>query len=262
MATKVRRTHSPTEERIQRGGTGPGNGASARLQKLRADREQAADDGLLLATLRIHIGPKGPWTGTFTRAHPAITIEVLNRSEVTEDVSVSDHWISGRPPGTWAREIASYPDVVKVDSLAEVGDGSIYRITYRNPPIVYLYRKLRVPLHFPFRIQAGFILWEVVARRSEFDTILRYGRKVDPNLQLLSIRRRPLRSHLPELTETQQQLLNRAMAAGYFAVPRAITLTDLARQLNRSKSSVSEAIAVIERKLLETALRPSTIYSQ
>jgi predicted DNA binding protein len=46
------------------------------------------------------------------------------------------------------------------------------------------------------------------------------------------------------------------MAAGYFAVPRGITLTDLARQIGRSKSAVSEAIAIIERKLLETAVRP------
>jgi len=188
-------------------------------------------------------------------------MEVLNRSELTEDASVSDHWISGGPPGVWAREIAGFPDVVKVDSLAEVGDGCIYRISYRNPPIVYLYRKLRLPLHFPFRIQAGIINWEVVARRSEFEAVLRYAKEVDPDFQLVSIRRRPLRSHLPVLTDTQQQLLNQAMAAGYFAVPRAITLTDFARQMGRSKSSVSEAIAVIERKLLESALRPSTVYS-
>ena len=255
-----RRTHLPTGHRDRR--SGHGNGASASLQKLRAEKDEVAEDGLLLATLRIRIGTRGPWTGAFSRAHPSITMEVLNRSEITEEVSVSDYWITGRPPGVWAREIAAYPDVVKVDSLAEVGDGSIYRISYRNPPIIYLYRKLRLPLHFPFQIQAGFIRWEVVARRSEFDAVLEYARKVDPDFRLLSIRRRPLRSHLPVLTETQQLLLNQAMAAGYFAVPRAITLTDLARRLNRSKSSVSEAIAVIERKLLESALRPSTLYSQ
>jgi predicted DNA binding protein len=61
------------------------------------------------------------------------------------------------------------------------------------------------------------------------------------------------------LTEAQQQLLTEAMAAGYFAVPRGITLTDLARRLNRSKSSLSEAIAVIERKLLESAMRSSAL---
>lgn len=235
------------------------NGSVARLRQLQGGQELAAGDRLLLATLRIWIPTKNLWTGPFSRAHPSVTIEILNGSELSEHVSVSDHWISGKPPGVWAREIATYPDVSHVDSLAEVGDGSIYRITYRNPPIVYLYRKLGLPIQFPLRIQAGFLRWEVVARRTDFEKVLQHARKVDPDFQVVSIRRRPLRNHLPILTETQQELLTEAMAAGYFAVPRGITLTDLALKLDRSKSGVSEALAIIEKKLLESALRPTPI---
>ena len=230
---------------------------SARLRDLRAAQEEASEDRVLLATLRIHI-PKGLWTGPFTASHPDLTVETLNRSDVSKDVSVSDYWISGQPPGVWAREIKGYPDVLKVDSLAEVGEGSLYRITYRNPPIIYLYRELGLPIQFPLRMQGGFIRWEVVARRSEFERVLKHARDTDPNMRVVSIRRGPLRSHLPLLTDSQHELLSRAMAAGYFAVPREITLTDLAKRLNRSKSAVSEAIAIIEKKLLESALRPTT----
>ncbi|MCI4327047.1 MAG: helix-turn-helix domain-containing protein [Thermoplasmata archaeon] len=52
------------------------------------------------------------------------------------------------------------------------------------------------------------------------------------------------------------------MAAGYFAVPRGITLTDLAARLDRSKSAVSESIAIIERKLLESPRRSTTFPAQ
>jgi len=256
----VPRTPPPESSPNRSAEATPGSSTASRIERLRAQEPaDIPEDGLLLAILKIRIPEKGPWTGAFTRAHPGLFLDVMNRSEVTEDVSVSDYWIGGRPPGVWAREISGYPDVVKVESLAEVGEGSIYRITYRNPPIIYLYRKLRLPLHFPLRIQAGYIHWEVAARRSELDAIVEYARQVDPEFQLVSIRRRPLRTHLPELTDAQQLLLTKAMAAGYFAVPRAITLTDLARQIGRSKSSVSEAIAVIERKLLESALRPTAI---
>jgi len=242
-----------------RGADAPRNGSAARLRGFAKSAEPPSGDSLLLATLRIRIRPKGPWTGAFSRAHPSLSIEVLNRSELNEDISVSDHWISGRPPGVWAREIASYPDVRTVDSLAEVGDGCIYRVEYRNPPVIYLYRKLGLPIQFPLRIQAGYIRWEVVARRSEFEAVLEHARATDPEFQVVSIRRRPLRSHLPLLTEAQQHLLTEAMAAGYFAVPRGITLTELARRLERSKSSVSEAIAIIEKKLLESALQPTPL---
>lgn len=254
----------PDQNRSRRGSSagkppqGRHNGRSARFRELRSAEEEASSDRLLLAILRIRI-PKGLGIGAFSMAHPNVSVEALNRSDVSKDVSVSDYWISGQPPGVWARELSGFPDVLKVDSLAEVGEGSLYRITYRNPGIIYLYRELGMPIQFPLRIQGGFIRWEVVARHSEFQEVLKYARAVDPDFQVVSIRRRPLRSHLPMLTDSQHQLLTQAMAAGYFAVPRGITLTDLARRLDRSKSAVSEAIAIIERKLLESALRPTSL---
>ncbi len=194
----------------------------------------------------------------FSRAHPFVRMDVLSFSEVTPDVSISDYWISGAP-GQWANELLTFDEILKVDSLAEVGGGCLYRVTFQNPPIVYLYRRLSLPLQFPRRIQAGSIFWEVVARRTEFDEVMRYAREIDPGLTVVSIRRRPLRTHLPMLSEVQRRLLTEAMAAGYFAVPRGITLTALARQLNRSKSSISESIALIEKKLLESAMRADAV---
>jgi hypothetical protein len=225
---------------------------------LRSAVDEATEPRLLIATLRIHI-PKNLWTGLFSRAHPSLRLEALNRTDVSSDVAVSDYWIGGGPPGIWAAEISGYPDVTHVESLAEVADGCIYRVTYGNPPIVYLYRRLHLPLQFPLRIQSGIITWEVVARRADFDEVLRYIKRRRLDVTIVSVRRRPLRSHLPALTQGQQQLLSDAMAAGYFAVPRGITLTDLAKQLGRSKSAVSESLAHIEKKLLESALQPSTL---
>ena len=246
---------SPSEHRIRPAAS---RSTRDRLAGLRSSSDVERPDRLFLASLRIRI-PRNLWTSPFSIAHPDVRLEALNRTEVGKDLSVSDYWISGQPPGIWAREIQAYPDVTRVDSLAEVGDGCIYRITYRNPPVVYLYQRLGLPIQFPLRIQAGYLTWEVVARFSEFQTIMKHVRGVDPNVRVLSVRRRPLRSHLPVLSETQHRLLSQAMSAGYFAVPRGITLTDLARKLNRSKSSISESIALIEKKLLESALRPATL---
>ena len=229
-----------------------------RLRNLRAKDEEAAGERLFVATLRVRVR-KSIGLGAFTAAHPEISVEVLNRTDASKDLSISDYWISGRPPGLWARELSEFPDVIKVDSLAEIGEGCLYRVTYRNPPVIYLYRELGLPIQFPLRVQGGYITWEVVARRAESEAVLEFVRKTDPNFQVTSIRRHPLRSHLPMLTEAQHQLLTHAMAEGYFAVPRGITLTQLASKLNRSKSAVSEAMALIEKKLLESALRSTSV---
>jgi hypothetical protein len=252
-ATRARSPAGPTPERGTE--TGEEGKTRARLRLLRDSAQTEAPDRLFLATLRIRI-PRQIWTGPFSTAHPGVRVEVLNRTDVKPGISVSDYWISG-PPAAWAREIAGYPDVLKVDSLAEVGDGCLYRITYKNPPIVGLYQRLQLPLQFPLRLQAGYIAWEIVARYGEFQEIMSHARAADPNVSIVSIRRRPLRSHLPLLTPAQHQLLTQAMAAGYFAVPRGITLTALARKLERSKSGISESIALIEKKLFETVLRPA-----
>jgi len=213
---------------------------------------------ILLATIRVHI-PRRIWTGPFSSRHPDIRLEVLNRTEVLSDVSVSDYWISGGLPGEWAPEIASFPDVLQVDSLAAVGDGCLYRIKYRNPPVIELYRRLHLPLQFPLRIQAGILTWEVVSRYAQFQRIMAHARQADAGVEVISLRRQPLRSHLPILTDSQHALLTEAMTAGYFAVPRGITLTELARKLDRSKSAISEGIAIIEKKLVESALSAGAI---
>jgi len=179
--------------------------------------------------------------------------------EIGRDVSVSDCWIGGGPPGVWVNEISEFPDVLKIDGLAEVGDGSVYRITYRNPPVIYFFRRVKIPIQLPLWMQAGVGGWEVVARFSDFQKIMEFARGIDPQVKITSIHRGSLQSHLPSLTEAQLRLLSEAKSAGFFAVPRRITLTALAQKLNRSKSGLSESIAVIEGKLLETAVNPPSI---
>jgi hypothetical protein len=229
-----------------------------RFDRLRAGEVGTVGPRLFIATLRVRI-PRDLWTGAFSSAHPSVRLEVLNRTDLTKDTSVSDYWMSGHPPGVWANEIAGFPDVLGVESLAEVADGCLYRVTYRNPPVVYQYRRLSLPLQFPLKIHAGVITWEVIAQRAAFDQVLEFARSRDPDVQVSSVRTGPLRSHLPMLSEAQHRLLSTALAAGYFAVPRGITLTALARQLGRSKSALSETLARIEEKLLESTLRPSTL---
>jgi len=161
--------------------------------------------------------PDSSWTGPFSRRHPRTVIEVLGRNETGRREVVADHWISGRPAGVWAREIASYPDVLKVESLAEVGDGSLYRVKFRAPAVVELYRRLEMPLPFPIRLQGGQVRWEVVARQAQVEALLRLARGLDPEARVAWTRTPPLRAHLPLLSPSQRALLDRAIEAGYFA---------------------------------------------
>lgn len=194
------------------------------------------------------------WLGRFSATHPDLRIEALHWTAIDDQTSVLDYWIAGVPAGVWTREIASNPDVRKVDPLAESGEGCLYRVVQRMNPVVHLYRRLRLPLRFPLAIRGGVITWEVMAKKSELDSILAFFRERKLGVSISAVRRGLGTGHLSALTPQQRDLLTVAMRAGYFAVPRGITLTGLARKLDRSKSSVSEALARLERKLLEGSL--------
>lgn len=242
----------PASERVRT----PRSGAT--VQRLKALRDQARrdeDQRLVVVTLRIQMA-QDHWLGKFSKAHPGVRIEAQHWTGIDSRTSVLDYWIEGLPAGTWTREIDAFPDVRRVEALAELGDGCLYRIVQRTNPVVRLYRQLGVPLKFPLTAMAGVITWEVVAKKSDFDQILAFFHRRKLTVTILSVRRGILRSHIPLLTPGQRQLLTEAMKTGYFAVPRGITLTDLAKRLGRNKSSVSESLALVERKLLETSLRP------
>ena len=191
------------------------------------------------------------WLGRFSTAHPDLHIEALHWAAIDERTSVLDYWIAGVPAGLWTQEIASNPDVRKVDPLAESGEGGLYRVVQQMNPVVHLYRRLQLPLRFPLVIRGGVITWEVMARNSELDSILAFFRKRKLDVAISSVRRELGTGQIPVLTPHQRVLLTAALRAGYFAVPRGVSLTELARKLGRSKSSVSEALAHIEQRLLE-----------
>jgi hypothetical protein len=54
------------------------------------------------------------------------------------------------------------------------------------------------------------------------------------------------------MTPRQQEILQRALAAGYFDVPRRISLTELAVRIGVATSTLSVTLAVIEKKIVES----------
>jgi predicted DNA binding protein len=211
---------------------------------------------MVIATVRVRI-PSAVWVGRFSTKHPTLRIELLSRTDQSPKVSLADFWIAGGQGGEWTDELARFREVYAVDCLYRLGLGYVYRLRMKSSPIVGVYRRLGLTYQFPLHIRAGLIDWEIAARLSVFNRVLAFLRSEDPATHIVSIRRHRRRGNLPELTEAQLGLLNTALSEGYFAVPRGITLTELARKLGRSKSTISRSLALIEKTVLESATRSS-----
>lgn len=203
-----------------------------------------------ICRLRVPL-PDSAWIARFSQLHPDVRIQVLSRLDIDRRRSLTEVQLRTAEAGAWAEEIGALPQVEEVEALESEPDRIHLRVIHRTSEFVPIFRELHLMRRFPFEIRAGEASWVVVAPESKIRLLLRRLEAQAPGATLESVRHTdPGRTSGP-LTPRQADLLRRAMAAGYFEVPRKITLTGLARHLEMAPSSLSEALAIVEKKLLE-----------
>lgn len=176
---------------------------------------------------------------------------MLSRLDVGRTKSLTEIELHVPEEGPWSREVAALPQVDEVEELDRSAVRVHLRVTHRASAFIPIFRELRLMRRFPFTVQAGEATWVVVAPESKHRALLALLREQAPSAVIESVRHSEPEGPTGPLTPRQADLLRRAMAAGYFEVPRKITLTALAHNLGMAASSLSEGLAIVEKKLLE-----------
>lgn len=204
-----------------------------------------------ICRLRVPL-PESTWVGQFSRLYPDVTVEVLSRLDVGNNRSLTEIRLHSSGNLDLGEALRDLPLVTDVEELEREPGAIHFRVIHRTSVFVPIFRELRLMRRFPFRIAAGEASWVVVAPESKVRSLLVRLRQAAPGAILESVQHvEPAR--LPGgLTPRQSELLRRAVAAGYFEVPRKISLTGLAESLDLAPSSLSEALAIVEKKLLES----------
>jgi predicted DNA binding protein len=230
--------------------------ASRRLpRRLRRGHPKAvsatASDRIVIVKLEFEID-RGVWASGFTRRHPELVVEALNVMAVSGGNLLGEFDVHGQT-GDFTEEIAAFPDVISVERSASAPDVSRYRVMSRMSPVFRLEQRYAVMVRYPAVSQDGVVKLELVGPLSRLRALMRLLHANGSNPRLVSLAPESLHAPQTQLTPTQQTLFRLALGSGYFDVPRRITLTQLARKVSRSKSSVSHLLAVVERKLAESA---------
>lgn len=192
--------------------------------------------------------PQNLWYAAFTRRHPEVVVEINNLVSLDGTLVLAELEIFGTEEDL-TREISLYDDVERVERIHGLTEVSTYRVVFQNPVPVELANNLRIVLRYPRVVREAVFSCETIAQVSKVHEYVEQLRAAGLTCRILSMRHDTLRSARPILTPTQRDLFRRAYALGYFEVPRRITLSALAREVGRSPSSVSETIAIVERKL-------------
>lgn len=150
----------------------------------------------------------------------------------------------------WWEEIRGLPGVSDVALLGSGDATGAVRVTYRDDPFLPLLRRLRLLRHLPIPIQDGVATWTVVGPEPRVRRLLRSLRDYDHLGRVELVRHGSVVEASSRLTARQAEVFHRALSAGYFDVPRKVSLTELAGELGVAISTLSVMLALIERKLL------------
>jgi hypothetical protein len=192
----------------------------------------------------------------FSRAHPEMLMELTATQGLSGDRVLAELDLIEPNPADRTEEMRKLPGVVSVSRLGPVGPRTRYQGTAEKPSYLVLTDELEVLCRYPRIVLNGESTIEVASRVSQLRKLVKALRQLSPEVTVVAFGRDRMQTSPPSLTPPQSALLHEALAAGYFDVPRRVSLTEFARRRGRSKSTTSRALAVIEKALAEGTALP------
>ena len=239
------RSRSGEEIRRRPGGDPP---AGTPWEPLR--EPAAARPRIVICRMKVVL-PATTWLHALTVAHPECRLEVLDRLLLHERRMLTDVPLHGPGLPAIVAMLRNHPTVEQVELLDQAEGTGRIRVTHRVPEFLSIFRRLRILRTFPFWVANGTATWVVAGPRAKVRQLLDGLTAVMPEVHVEELRPWVPEAPTDRLTRRERELFRRARDEGYFDVPRRISLTALAGRLGLAKSTVSRALALAERKLLE-----------
>lgn len=188
--------------------------------------------------------------------HPELEFEVLShipvgREEMVEDIRVTGSQLNQN----LAEELRGTEGVKGIETLRQSTTDAVFRVRTHTCPIIKVHQELQIPPSFPFTFHSGIENILVVTSEAKMRELFAKVKEVIPGASLVSVRHEFVVTSECLLTPRQREFFRMAMELGYWDIPRRVSLADLARQANVAKSTFSEALASIEKKLISDIAR-------
>lgn len=236
----------------------PGRSASADHEPIVDLSTHVGEDRIAAVRVRFTIG-EDIGLKIFSQAHPSIRCVVTAVQPLGQEHYLIEVEMLTSELHDYAEELAHMPAITSAIRQSPVGHRTAYLITLGlTPEYMHIASEIGALLRYPRVIEGGRHTLEVVARLSQIRELIRRLRRLADDVEILQFGRAPMLSPGAHLSPRQTALLHRALAAGYFDVPRRVTLTGFAKGLGRGKSSVSRALARIEKQLAESGAASAT----
>lgn len=202
-----------------------------------------------MADLRLRcLGPACLWCRTLLGGRPDLDVTVRSVVPLEDGTCLEEVEIRGDVPDDLVENLTSLDSVNRIETLDSQPDRLVVRIVGDGCGLAEATRETGVAPSVPFPVERDGDAWSVTAPPDRIESFLEAleDRQVEVETVYAGPDRDDGRSLL---TERQQEILDAAVEHGFYDYPREITLTELADELGVVKSTLSEALVMIETKV-------------
>jgi len=198
--------------------------------------------------------PQGKWLTTFNKKYPELNFHILSNFLIGENLGITSFQIRGSSIKHFISDFKEKSAEKTTQILYEGEDLVILNVKEVDPWIFNTLVKTELLISYPVLVKEGKIRIEAITKRSIVDSFLIQLKKKGIKAEIERIGYY-YKSTL--LTQRQNEIVNLAYQYGFFNIPRSISLSEFAKDLNISKSALSEILRRIFKKLANSYLNSS-----
>jgi predicted DNA binding protein len=198
--------------------------------------------------------PQDKWLATFNQKYPELNFQILSNFLIGPNSGITSFQIRGKSVKQFISDFKDSLSNTAFQILFKGEDIVILNVKEVDPWILNNLVKTELLVSYPVLVKEGKIRMEAITSRSKVDRFLAQLKKKGI---IAKIERIGYYYKSTLLTQRQNEIVNLAYQRGFFNIPRTVSLTKFANELNISKSALSETLRRIFKKLASNYINSS-----
>lgn len=193
--------------------------------------------------------PEHIWIGDVSRAHPDAVFKIM--TAVPDDgAAFALIKLQTTTPDALLESIENHEEITDLAVIQQTEQEVTIQVETVSPPLLHLSAQASgMPIEFPVAISDGTATVDVTGSHERLSELASQLRNFDLTFDIKYIQERLHTTQL--LSETQQELVLKAVELGYYDTPRRCSLTDVADAAGIAKSTCSETLHRAEETIIK-----------
>ena len=202
---------------------------------------------IVQVSLNIEV-PEEKWLAKVNTQFPELIFNIMSKFLIDEHTGLTLFQIKGR---SIEQFLLDFKALLKPEAYQILHKGPeilIVNVKISDPWILNALVKTQLLVTYPISVKEGMLKINAITERSKVDFFLEEldKKKIDYVLERIGYYHQAA-----ILTPRQKEILQKVYTAGYFEIPRARSLSELAEELKISSSALSELLRRISKRLAE-----------